>query len=183
MNIKKALNLSEDKILCFYRPHMFLIAVLPVAGLSIILFSSASIVLLLNLVETGMPTIEQLLKGIFTFCLALASVFAFILFVKMYEICIIGTQEGIYVINDKKIEPSLKTWESLGYAYFAKNIQGHRFLILSPTPIDKAAVKQQMRKQFFSSSLLVGKTIIFEENASRSAKQMTELLMQHMRVS
>ena len=182
MKTKKAPNLSEDKILCSYRPHMFLIAVLPVVGLSIILFSSATIVLLLNLVETGMPTIEQLLKGIFTFCLALASVFAFILFVKMYEICIIGTQEGIYVMNDSKIEPSLKTWQSLGYAYYTQNIQGHSFIVLSPTPIDKAVVKQHMRKQFFSSSLLVGETIIFEDNASRSAKQMTEMVLRHMRV-
>ena len=182
MKTKKAPNISEDKILCSYRPHMFLIAVLPVVGLSIILFSSATIVLLLNLVETGMPTIEQLLMGIFTFCLALASVFAFILFVKMYEICIIGTQEGIYVMNDSKIEPSLKTWQSLGYTYYTKNIQGHRFLILSPTPIDKTLIKQHMRKQFFSSSLLVGETIIFEDNASRSAKQMTEMVLRHMRV-
>ena len=182
MKTKKAPNISEDKILCSYRPHMFLIAVLPVVGLSIILFSSASIVLLLNLVETGMPTIEQLVKGIFTFCLALTSVFAFILFGKMYDICIICTQEGIYVINDKKMEPSLKTWHSLGYAYYTKNIQGHCFIVLSPTPIDKAVIKQQMRKQFFSSSLLVGETIIFEENASRSAKQMTEIVMHHMRV-
>ena len=182
MKTKKAPNISEDKILCSYRPHMFLIAVLPVVGLSIILFSSASIVLLLNLVETGMPTVEQLIKSIFTLCLALASVFVFILFVKMYDICIIGTQEGIYVINDGKIEPSLKTWQSLGYAYYTKNIQGHCFIVLSPTPIDKAVIKQQMRKQFFSSSLLVGETIIFEENASRAAKQMKEIVMHHMRV-
>lgn len=101
----------------------------------------------------------------------------------MYDICIIGTQEGIYVINDRKIEPSLKTWQSLGYVYYTKNIQGHRFLILSPTPIDKTAIKQQMKKQFFSSSLLVGDTIIFEDNASRSAKQMTEIVIRHMRVS
>lgn len=101
----------------------------------------------------------------------------------MYDICIIGTQEGVYVINDKKIEPSLKTWQSLGYAYYTKNIQGHRFLILSPTPIDKTLIKQHMRKQFFSSSLLVGETIIFEDNASKSAKQMTEMVLRHMRVS
>ena len=50
------------------------------------------------------------------------------------------------------------------------------------TPIDKAVIKQQMRKQFFSSSLLVGETIIFEENASRAAKQMKEIVMHHMRV-
>lgn len=67
MKAKKAPNISEDMILCSYRPHMFLIAVLPVVGLSIILFSSASIVLLLNLVETGIPTIEQLIKGILPF--------------------------------------------------------------------------------------------------------------------
>ena len=54
--------------------------------------------------------------------------------------------------------------------------------VLSPTPIDKAVIKQQMRKQFFSSSLLVGETIIFEENAIRAAKQMKEIVMHHMRV-
>lgn len=132
MKTKKTPTISEEKIICSYRPHMFLIAVLPIVGLSIILFSSASIVLLLNLVETGMPTVEQLVKGFFTLCMALASVFVFILFVKMYDICIIGTQEGIYVINDRKIEPSLKTWHSLGYAYYTKNIQGHCFIVHSP---------------------------------------------------
>lgn len=183
MKIKNTPNISEDKILCSYRPHMFLVAVLPIVGGSIILFSTATIVLLFNLVETGMPALEQIVKGIFTLALAVSSIYSFILFAKMYDICIICTKEGIYFINDRKIEPSLKTWQSLGYAYYSKNIQGHRFLILSPTPIDQAMIKQQMRKQFFSSSLLVGETIIFEENASRSAKQMTEIVMRHMRVS
>ena len=92
------------------------------------------------------------------------------------HVSICFNDEGILIIGDKKVKYCYVDWEDINYAYYAKNIKGPLFLVLSPKSINEKQVKQFVKQSANLSRPCIDFVVVIYMDITQDVSRIKELV-------
>ena len=133
----------------------------------------------LGFIVVGMNLFQDIDFTIFGFVIGLSSLLFTIYCANRTNTVVVFDADGVRITMGTRKYYQFVSWDSLKYAYPAKNIKGFQFLILSPKPLHQDKINWHVREGTNGNTLYSDSVLAIQLWPAKEADKVEKIVTQH----